>query len=95
MSKNSSNPFTVPEGFFEEARSRAVAGASEVRRRRRNAGIALISGVAALVIVVAAGTMMRSRTAARLYDESAGWLASAEYDVFLANELIYENGMDY
>ena len=94
MNKNSSNPFTVPEGFFEEARSRAVAGASEVKRSRRRAGIAIVSGAAALAIVVA-GLALRSSSAVVPYDESAEWLASAEYDVFLANELIYENEMDY
>jgi len=85
----------VPEGFFEEAQAKALEGAREVKRRRRRVGTALLSGAAALAIVAAAGLMVRSRTAAQVYDESAEWLAISEYDVFLQNELIYESEMNY
>jgi len=95
MNNNEINPFKVPEGFFEEARSKALEGASEVRKRRRRTGVAIASGMAALALVAAIGLTARSRTAAAAYDESSYWLAESEYDVFLENELYYENEVNY
>ncbi len=49
MYKN--NPYMVPEGFFEQARTDILASAGRIRRRRV-AALTAVTGVAAIVIAV-------------------------------------------
>ena len=49
MYKN--NPYTVPEGFFEQARTDILSSAGRIRRRRI-AALTAFTGVAAIIIAV-------------------------------------------
>jgi predicted membrane protein len=78
MSKN--NPYTVPDGFFEEARADIMRGAAKIRRRR----IAVV-GVAAATL--AALLILPLRSGSWKIQEDAQYYAQLaddyEYDYFL------------
>lgn len=83
MQKN--NPYTVPEGFFEQS-YKAIDGRVRVIRQRRRRAIGGIAG-----LCVALGVFF---TVSRIYDrpdqaltesEYSELLAFTEYDIFLQN----------
>lgn len=71
---------TTPEGYFEKSMERTMASVEGIRRRRK----AVVSGVAAFVIVVAAffsGVSIRNTKAQK--DYYAMESEQARLDVFL------------
>lgn len=79
---NRNNPYTVPEGFFEQAAANAARGAARVRARRR----AFAAVAAGLLLIVAVGLGTGRSQDVIPSDYESEWLALAEYDVFLEIE---------
>lgn len=76
---NKSNPFTVPDGFFGEARARALKGADCVRSLR----ISIAAAVAALAIVLAIPAVVSSRQQYSSVDVDDALAELYESDIFL------------
>ena len=78
MNDMTNNPFTVPEGFFGQARTKALEGASAVRKTR----LTIAAAVAAVAIVIAIPAVLGSRQQSAVDMDDA--LAELyESDIFL------------
>ena len=78
MSEN--NPYTVPDGFFEEARADIMRGAAKIRRRRLAVlGVAAVAVAALLVLPLRSGSW-KIQEDAQYYAQLAD---DYQYDFFL------------
>lgn len=76
---NRNNPFTVPEGFFGEARTNALKGATKVRKLR----ISIAAAAAALAIVLAIPAIVGSLRRSSVFDTDDALAELYESDIFL------------
>lgn len=81
MSDN--NPYTVPDGYFDSARSEILRSASRIRSRRRNALAAASLALVAVALFLIIGNPSRDTSS----EPDEAYLAQAEeqyqYDYFL------------
>ena len=79
MNDMTNNPFTVPEGFFGQVRTKALEGASAVRKTR----LTIAAAVAAVAIVIAIPAVLGSRQQSAVVDMDDALAELYESDIFL------------
>lgn len=79
MNDMTNNPFTVPEGFFGEARARALEGAAAARKTR----LTIAAALAAVAIVIAIPAVLGSRQQSAVVDMDDALAELYESDIFL------------